>query len=80
MAFLFLLKTFLKKCRVFGLLFVLNINQRKIYNLIHNAMIDYITFRKSNASKLEVLILKVIALSMLIGLIFIEFTATYNCL
>ena len=42
-------------------------------------MFDYITFRKSNATKVEVLILKAIALSMMVGLLFLELTVKYSC-
>jgi len=43
-------------------------------------MINYITYRKSNASKVEVLILKVIAISMIVALVVLELTVEYNCI
>jgi len=35
-------------------------------------MIDYITYRRTNASKSEVLILKAVAVSMILGLISLQ--------
>jgi len=43
-------------------------------------MINYITYRKSNASKVEVFILKVIAISMILALVVLELTVEYNCI
>lgn len=42
-------------------------------------MFDYITYRKSNASQVEVLILKALAISMIIALVILELTVEYSC-
>jgi len=38
-------------------------------------MIDYITYRRTNTSNIEVLILKVIAITMMVGMICLQFIA-----
>lgn len=42
-------------------------------------MINCVTYRKSNASKVEVFILKVIALSLIVGLLVLELAVEYSC-
>jgi hypothetical protein len=42
-------------------------------------MINQITYRKSSATKLEVFILKVVAVGMIIGLVYLELTVKFYC-
>jgi hypothetical protein len=42
------------------------------------AMMNYITFRKNCASKFDVFILKVVAVSIILVLIFLELLANHN--
>ncbi len=42
-------------------------------------MFGHITYRKSNASKAEVFILKVLAVSMMVALLVLELAVEYSC-